>query len=65
MSTSNVIIEVDDGRIFCGWNCYGEVVIKPKGNKHLAYRMSRPLAERTIPKVERAANNKCHVTMAI
>lgn len=65
MSTSNNIIEVDDGRVFCGWNCCGEVVIKSSDNKPLAYRMSRPLAERTIPKVEKVAKNKCHVTRAV
>lgn len=65
MGLHNAIIEVEDGRVFCGWDMYGDIILKSKDNKKYAYRMSRTLAMRTVPKVEAVAKLGCYVTDAI
>lgn len=65
MGAQNAIIEVDDGRVFCGWDMYGDIVLKSPENKKYAYRMSRTLAMRTVSKVEAVTKSACHITNAL
>jgi hypothetical protein len=46
----NYIIEIDSGLWFCGWSTL-DGSLKTTDDVALAYRMRRPLAERTLPKV--------------
>lgn len=52
----NFIIEVEDG-FFGGWDITGKM--KYVRSEILAYRMQRPIAERTLPKIEEFFKTKC------
>jgi len=46
----NYIIEITEGLYFGGWDAlFGNV--KTVDDKNLAYRMRRPIADRTLPKL--------------
>lgn len=59
---SNYIIRLDNGSVFCGWNQLGQMVIKSFDFDYLAYRMSRPIAERNLQKVEDFTHRTCFIS---
>ena len=54
----NYIIKINNTKTFGGWNILGEIIINNEDKSNLAYRMSRTLAIRTIPKIEEFLNKK-------
>lgn len=46
----NYIIQINDNLWFCGWDA-NNGIMKTTTNVKLAYRMRRPVADRTLPKV--------------
>ena len=65
---NNYIIEVNDTETFGGWNpITGEMIFLPPERKNLAYRMQRPVAMTTVPKIEKYLQthnltSKCNIT---
>lgn len=55
----NAIIKLKDGRYFGGWGKLGLMTFVPE--KKYAYRMTRTLAIRTVPKVEKEAKQSAQV----
>jgi len=50
--SSNYIITVNNDQTFGGWGRFGEILINDKDRSNLAYRMTKTLATRTVPKIE-------------
>lgn len=59
--SANYIIKTNDNNYFCGWNQLGQICMHCETKANLAYRMSRPLAERTISKIEAFTGSKCEI----
>lgn len=59
--SANYIIKTNDNNYFCGWNQLGQICMTDESKANLAYRMNRPIAERTIPKIETFTNRKCEI----
>ena len=55
----NAIIKLKDGRYFGGWGKLGLMTFVSE--KKYAYRMTRTLAIRTVPKVEKEAKQSAQV----
>ena len=55
----NYIIFIKENTYFAGWGIFGEM--KTIGNRDLAYRFSRPLAERNLPKLVQEFGTECKI----
>lgn len=52
-------------QVFCGWDAFGQIIIKEKEDRHLTYRMNRTLANRQLSKIENFTGKKCMINKVI
>ena len=59
-NSMDYIIRLSDGRYFCGWDPL-DGSMKFRTERSLAYRMRRPIATNTVPKVATATHMDCAI----